>query len=49
MEIPIRVYTDSKNLHRVVSTLVLVEDSRFRVDLVMSKETIGKKESLGPH
>ena len=42
--IPIKVYTDSKNLHKAANSSALVEDSKLRLDLAMLKESIGMKE-----
>ena len=33
VNIPIKVYTDSKNLHKVAHSSALVEDSKLRFDL----------------
>ena len=44
VEIPIKVYSDSKKLHRAVSTSALVEGFSFRLDLAILKESIERKE-----
>ena len=40
VNIPIKVYTDSKNLHKAANTSALVEDSKLRLDLAILKESI---------
>ena len=44
VNIPIKVYTDSKNLHKAANTSALVEDSKLRLDLAILKESILSKD-----
>ena len=39
--IPMRVYTDSKNLWRSVHSTTLVEDPRLRIDIAIIKDALG--------
>ena len=42
-KVPVKLYTDSKDLYKVASMSVLVEDYYLRLDLAISKESIGKE------
>ena len=44
VNILIKVYTDSKNLHKAANTSALVEDSKLRLDLAILKESILSNE-----
>ena len=44
INIPIKIYTDSKNLYKAVMSTTLIEDRRLRTELAILKEAIGKKE-----
>ena len=43
-DIPLYLYTDSKNLHDSVNTSALVDDHRMRIDISRFKESIDKRE-----
>ena len=44
IEIPLHLYTDSKNLHNSVNTTALCNDHRMRIDISRLKESVEKGE-----
>lgn len=43
-QVPVTVYTDSKNLYKAVMSTALVEDRRLRTELAMIKEAVSRGE-----
>ena len=43
-KVPIKVFTDSKNLCKAASTSAMVEDSKLRLDLAILKESLETRE-----
>ena len=42
--IPLQVFTDSRNLHKNVHTTLLVENPRLRTDIAKLKQSLERKE-----